>query len=192
MRSLKKVLAATAACALGVAAVGAAPAAKAAFAGPPAPYSYYGGSTAVWKTQVYAVLASLVSVEGVYRLCVTGAGTPAGNPCNLTAANGGLGAPIASAQENFIVISGVFKNSTTDPNGLGIPGGGSGTVFISSNGSSYGVECTSPPYTGANSLLGTLGLSLVRRLGWLLGWWRILWRRWRVRQFPPRAHRSTR
>jgi hypothetical protein len=158
MRSLKKVLAASAACALGLAAVGVAPAGAAPWSGPPAPYSYYGGSTAVWKTQVFATLASLVSVEGVFRLCATGAGTPAGNTCGLTAATGGLGAPIASAQENFIVISGIFKNSTTDPNGLGIPGGGAGTVFISSNGSSYGVECTSPPYTGANSLPGTLGL----------------------------------
>jgi hypothetical protein len=158
MKSLKKVLAASAAWALGLAAISVTPAGAAPWSGPPAPYAYYGGSTAVFNTQVFATLASLVSVEGVFRLCATGAGTPTGNTCGLTAATGGLGAPIASAQENFIVISGIFKNSTTDPQGLGIPGGGPGTAFISSNGSSYGVECTSAPYTGANSLLGTLGL----------------------------------
>jgi len=156
MRSLKKVLAASAAYAFGLAATPA----GAVWNGPPSPYLYYDGSTAVFNNEVYAAMASMTSVEGFYQLCATGNTTPAltSNDCNLTSTTGGLpSGAIVSQREAFVAIAGTFKNSTTDVNHFGIPGGGSGTVFISANGSSYGVQCTSPPYSVNPGNLGLFG-----------------------------------
>jgi hypothetical protein len=159
MKFLTKVLA-TSASAVGLAALGATPA-GAVFNGVVAPVVNSGGSTAVWQTTVLATLASMTAVDGFYRLCTTGPNTAPGDTCKLTtAANGGLNGTdghIDSAQQNFAAIVGNFKDSNVAANnGLGIPGGGERTVIINSNGSSFGVLGTSPPYTPQ---AGTLGLA---------------------------------
>jgi hypothetical protein len=96
-----------------------------------------GGCTGCFVTQMNAATAQFQEITRVFRACYTG-GTIAndGSGC-ADGTNGRLA--------DFFVIQGVLKNSTTDPNGLGVPNGpslGEITYRVSGNGSGNGIACS--------------------------------------------------
>jgi len=96
-----------------------------------------GGCTGCFVTQLNSATAQFSEITRVFRGCAAG-GTIVndGGGC----AGGGNG-----RLADFFVIQGRLKNSTTDPNGLGVPNGpalGEVTYRVSANGSGNGVGCS--------------------------------------------------
>jgi hypothetical protein len=95
-----------------------------------------GGCTGCFITQMNTVTAQFQEITRVFRACYTGG----------TIANDGTGCAdgVNGRLADFFVIQGVLKNSTTDPNGLGVPNGpslGEITYRVSGNGSGNGIGC---------------------------------------------------
>jgi hypothetical protein len=149
MMFIRKMLALSAACALGLAGLAFAPSLAT------AQEFRSGGSSASFQTQVLAALASMTSVSKVYRLCATGNKMGTTNAC-AGAAGLPVSAPISQLQ-NFIVIEGTMRNcgASCSVSNLGTPSGGSARYYISANGSDQGVLCTSTP----KHATGFLGIS---------------------------------
>jgi hypothetical protein len=167
MKFLNKGLAQRLAIGLGLAGLVSVPlSANAGVAGtPPAvgtPFVVVGGSSAIFPNAVIATLASMTTVFNVFQECATGANVSsinggagtAGKGCNLPAAvlQGGH-----SAIQNFIAIHGMTRacGANTPPLCYGTPAATELVVFISGNGSGYGVQCTSP----AKGKLGVVGIA---------------------------------
>jgi len=109
------------------------------------------GAAAVIDAQKTAVVNQFQEIRRVFRGCVTG-GTvqPDGSGC----ADGTSG-----RLNDFYIVQGVLKNSTTDPNGLGVPNGpslGEVTYRIAGNGASNGVACSRDPAVQAPTSVGFL------------------------------------
>lgn len=117
-----------------------------------------GGCSGCFNTQMKAALATFSQVKRVYRGCVTGPNvveSTSGTAAADCAIGGALNAEIGgkSQTQDFIVIQGDLKNSNTDPNGLGVPGGAvNATYRVSASGSGRGVECAGDPQGGIGFL----------------------------------------
>ncbi|HTO05719.1 MAG TPA: hypothetical protein VMR86_01575 [Myxococcota bacterium] len=98
-----------------------------------------GGCTGCFDAQMQAAIASFASINRVFRICQKGAALT-GDNCDGSG-NGVLA--------QFIELQGVLRNSSTDPLGLGVPGGSPNdpnqlvTYRISGNGSGNGLACAS-------------------------------------------------
>ena len=90
------------------------------------------------------------------RGCQTGGTIP-----NLNNCDGGLGT--GGDLMDYVVIEGTLRNSNTDPNGLGVPGGAAGVLYrVGANGSGNGVRCantTNPQPIGFLAAEGFNGLA---------------------------------
>jgi hypothetical protein len=94
-----------------------------------------GGCSGCFNAQVTAAIATFSQITRVTRGCQTGGTIP-----NLNNCDGGLGT--GGDLMDYVVIEGNLRNSTTDPNGLGVPGGATGVLYrVSANGSGNGVRC---------------------------------------------------
>ena len=94
-----------------------------------------GGCSGCFNAQVTAALNTFSSLTRVTRGCATGGTIPNNNNCD-----GGLGT--GGDLMDFVVLEGNLRNSNTDPNGLGVPGGATGVLYrISASGSSNGIRC---------------------------------------------------
>jgi len=115
-----------------------------------------GGCSGCFNAQVQAALATFASVSRVTRGCATGGTIP-----NLDGCDGGLGT--GGDLMDFVVIEGNLRNSNTDPNQLGVPGGASGVLYrIAASGSSNGIRCansTNPQPIGFLAAEGFDGLA---------------------------------
>jgi hypothetical protein len=109
------------------------------------------GAAAVVDAQKTAIVNQFQEIKRVFRGCITGGAIqPDGSGC-ADGVNGRL--------NDFYVIQGILKNSTTDPNGLGVPNGpslGEVTYRLSGNGASNGVACSRDPAIQAPSPVGFL------------------------------------
>jgi hypothetical protein len=96
-----------------------------------------GGCSGCFNAQTDAAFAAFATVDVVVRGCATGGAMPDLDGCDGTAP-GGTGGDLM----DYIWIRGDLRNSTTDPNGLGVPGGATDVVYrVSANGSSNGIRC---------------------------------------------------
>lgn len=115
-----------------------------------------GGCSGCFNAQVTAAITSFSSITRVTRGCATGGTIP-----NLDGCDGGLGT--GGDLMDFVVIEGNLRNSNTDPNGLGVPGGAAGVLYrVSANGSSNGIRCantTNPQPIGFLAREGFDGLA---------------------------------
>jgi hypothetical protein len=108
-----------------------------------------GGCTGCFLTQMTGVVVQFQQIDRAFRLCDTGGSIQDdGSGCD-GAGHGRIA--------DFVVIQGILKNSTTDPNGLGVPNGpslGEVTYRVSANGSGFGVGCarSSPAPVGMGYL----------------------------------------
>jgi hypothetical protein len=108
-----------------------------------------GGCSGCFGTQMNAATAQFGEITRVFRGCYAG-GTIA--PDSSNCAGPGVG-----RLADFYVIQGTLKNSTTDPNGLGVPNGpslGEVTYRVSATGSGPGIACarTTPTPVGLGVL----------------------------------------
>lgn len=108
-----------------------------------------GGCTGCFITQMNATTSQFQEITRVFRGCYAGG----------TIANDGSGCAdgVNGRLADFVVLQGVLKNSTTDPNGLGVPNGpslGEVTYRVSGNGSGPGIACSrsAPTPTGIGFL----------------------------------------
>lgn len=107
------------------------------------------GAAAVIDAQLTAVVSQFSEITRVFRGCNTGGGIQNDGSGCADGVNGRL--------NDFFVIQGLLKNSTTDPNGLGVPNGpalGEVTYRISGNGAANGVACSRDPAIQAPSSVG--------------------------------------
>ena len=109
------------------------------------------GAAAVVSAQRTAIVNQFQEITRVFRGCITG-GTiqPDGSGC-ADGVNGRF--------NDFYVIQGILKDSTTDPNGLGVPNGpalGEVTYRLSGNGAANGVACSRDPAIQAPTSVGFL------------------------------------
>lgn len=98
------------------------------------------GAAAVIDAQLTAVVSQFQQITRVFRGCNTGGGIQNDGSGCADGTNGRL--------NDFFVIQGVLKNSTTDPNQLGVPNGpalGVVTYRISGNGAQNGIACSRDP-----------------------------------------------
>jgi len=110
-----------------------------------------GGCSGCFNAQVNAALASFSQVSRVTRGCATGGTIP-----NLDGCDGGLGA--GGDLMDFVILEGNLRNSTTDPNGLGVPGGATGVLYrVAANGSSNGIRCANSTNPQPIGFLATEG-----------------------------------
>ena len=115
-----------------------------------------GGCSGCFNAQVTAALNTFSSVTRVTRGCATGGTIP-----NLNNCDGGLGT--GGDLMDYVVIEGNLRNSNTDPNDLGVPGGATGVLYrIGANGSGNGIRCansTNPQPIGFLAVEGFNGIS---------------------------------
>lgn len=119
-----------------------------------------GGCSGCFQAQTQAAVAAFSNIERSFRLClVSTAFAAAGDTCSNGVA-GRLGAGYGSRLQGYVMLQGSLRNNTTDPNGLGVPGGlaSNATYRVSGNGSSRGV-------TGADSSAGAA--TAVTRIGFV-------------------------
>jgi hypothetical protein len=108
-----------------------------------------GGCTGCFVTQMNSVAAQFQEITRAFRGCYAGGTIQNDGSGCADGTNGRLA--------DFFVVQGVLKNSTTDPNGLGVPNGpslGEVTYRVSGNGSGPGIACSrsSPAPTGIGFL----------------------------------------
>lgn len=109
------------------------------------------GAAAVIDAQLTAIVSQFSNITRVFRGCNVGGGiVPDGSGC-AGGADGRL--------NDFFVIQGTLKNSTTDPNGLGVPNGntlGQVTYRLTGNGAGNGITCSTDPAVQAPTPTGFL------------------------------------
>jgi hypothetical protein len=92
-----------------------------------------GGCSGCFNAQVTAALHNFSQITSITRGCAVGSQIPNNDNCN----GGGAGDLM-----DFVILEGNLRNSTTDANGFGVPGGATGVLFrISASGSSNGIRC---------------------------------------------------
>lgn len=109
------------------------------------------GAAAVIDAQLTAVTSQFQEITRVFRGCNTSGGIQNDGSGCADGVNGRL--------NDFFVIQGILKNSTTDPNGLGVPNGpslGEVTYRISGNGAQNGIACSRDPAIQAPTSVGFL------------------------------------
>jgi ABC-type phosphate transport system substrate-binding protein len=110
-----------------------------------------GGCSGCFNAQVNAALATFGQVTRVTRGCATGGTIPNNDDCD-----GGLGT--GGDLMDFVVLEGNLRNSNTDPNGLGVPGGAAGVLYrVSASGSSNGIRCANSANPQPIGFLATEG-----------------------------------
>ncbi len=99
-----------------------------------------GGSSAGFKISLVAMLNQFSNITRVFRLCGSGGGISNSDQCDTSfGKNPGVG-----KLQDFVVVQGTLRNSTTDSRGLGVPNGpalGEVTYRLSANGSGKGPLC---------------------------------------------------
>ena len=109
------------------------------------------GAAAVIDAQKTAVVSQFQEIKRVFRGCVTGGAIQNDGSGCADGTNGRF--------NDFYVVQGVLRDSTADPNGLGVPNGpslGEVTYRISGNGASNGVACSRDPAIQAPTSVGFL------------------------------------
>lgn len=117
-----------------------------------------GGCSGCFFTQTEAILANFSQVTRVFRGCATG---PNINPGQFSTDECGGPADVGgkSALLDFFVIQGNLKDSNTDPDGLGVPGGATDVTYrVSSTGSFRGIRCANNANPGTLGYLAPEGL----------------------------------
>lgn len=109
------------------------------------------GAAAVIQAQLTAVVSQFSEITRVFRGCNVGGGIVGDGSGCADGVNGRL--------NDFFVIQGTLRDSSIDPNGLGVPNGsslGQVTYRLSGNGAGNGIACSADPSVQAPTPTGFL------------------------------------
>ena len=112
-----------------------------------------GGCTGCFNAQVTAALNTFSQITQIVRGCATGGTIPNNNNCD-----GGLGT--GGDLMDFVILKGNLRNSSTDANGFGVPGGATNVTYrIAANGSGNGIRCANNAAPAGIGFLATEGFN---------------------------------